>query len=500
MDFQIKFETYLARHGLKSEAMFQAIKDDIVSGRLEADCRLPSSRSLAEQYGLSRGTVNLVYDRLNSQGYTYAREGSGTYVMHGMYKLAAHTSDRTSHAGVMELDGKEGEVELSTWGNRLRQQPLLRSHRGRPCPGGQVPIEFLLGRVDLGYFPAKEWNRLMYEQVRESYNSQLSNAFETEGYGPLREGIAQHLRRTRGVMADTDDVVIVNGSQQAITLLVQLSVNPGDLVAVENPHYLGNRRAILAAGGQLELYPVDREGMVFEDTLTDARLLLTTTGRQFPTGAILSMERRLRLLRWADQAGALIIEDDYDSEHRYKGRPLEPLKALDQADRVAFIGTFSRTMMQDNRLAYVVLPRSWRTHFLKAKQLLEPHPSSILEQRALAEFMSRGLYERHLRRMRRVYKRRHELLQSLLQTHVGELFDIQDTDGGLHLYARWKHPSISMDRYMALCEENGVRFVDCRSYHAGDPVPSACFGFAHLDEQSLIQGAQRLRAAADGLD
>jgi GntR family transcriptional regulator/MocR family aminotransferase len=500
LDFQVRYDSYLLKYNHKSEALFQALKDDIVSGRLEYGTRLPASRMLAQRYGLSRGTVNLVYDRLSSQGYTRSQIGSGTYIMYKLDKPSRlnnlpDSNSRDYHQPSM--------INVSEWGRRLIEQPLLSSLPVRSAAASKPSIDFLLGKVDLSYFPAREWNRYMYEQVRSSYERQQSSAFQTGGYGPLRESIALHLRRTRGVVADPGDIAIVNGSQQALTLLVQLMINPGDPVILEDPHYLGIRRAVQAAGGLIYPQSVDREGIVIRDdgndAFTDARLLITTTGRQFPTGAVLSMERRLKLLRWAKRADALIIEDDYDSEFRFKGRPLEPLKSLDQADKVAFVGTFSRTMIQDLRIGYAVLPKGLTGIFMKAKQLFEPHPSSILEQRALAAFMSSGLYEKHLRRMRRVYKKRFEVIHELLQEHLSDVFDIHDADGGLHVYAEWKHTPTLMDKYIQLCEARGATFVDCRNYYMSRSIPAACFGFAHLDEQKLAEGVKRLRAAVEGL-
>lgn len=239
---------------------------------------------------------------------------------------------------------------------------------------------------------------------------------------------------------------------------------------------------------------VDDQGIRVPDV--KAKLAFVTPSRQFPTGAVLSLERRLHLLRWAERYNACIVEDDYDGEFRRKGRPVEPLKSLDKAGRVIHIGTFSRTMFADIRLGYVVAPPPLREALRRAKGLFEPHPVSILEQRALAEFMRSGLYERHLRRMNRLYKKRGELLAGLIREQLAAQFRVFDSDAGLHIYAIWRGSGEAYRRFAERCAENGVRWADAASYHIGGSVPCACFGFPHLDEAHIVEGVRRMVQAA----
>lgn len=482
MDVQLLYETHLKRNKRKTEALFHAIRESIMSGRLEPGSRLPSTRALAAQYGLSRGTVNTVYEMLQAQGYVQARPSSGTVVAYAGGRLRA--AARAAAA----------DAPLSAWGERIRGLPPARADAERAAEG---IIDFSLGKVALRHFPEKEWNRLLYAQVRGQYRFERADAHAAEGHAPLREGIARHLARTRGLAVTPEDIVITGGSHQALALLIQLTVDPGGAAVVENPGYAGTVRAIRAAGGVPVPCPVDRHGLVPEALPDGARLVAVTPGRQFPTGAVMPLERRLALLGYAERHGCWVIEDDYDSEFRYRGRPIEPLKTLDRSGRVVFVGTFSRTMLQDLRLGYAVLPPGLADAFRKAKRLYEPHPTAILEQRALAAFLNGGGYERHLRRMRRRYMRLSERLETLLRERVGRAFRVYPNDAGLHVYAEWRGSAASFARFAAACVRLRVRPADLRGHFLANAKPAAAFGFAHLEEDEMEEGVRRLAAAAE---
>lgn len=494
MPLQLLYETKLKQHRRKTQALFHALRESIMSGKLAAGERLPSTRALAEQYGLSRGTVNVVYDMLQAQGYVEARPGSGTVV--------AYTGGNV-HVPATDPDAATG---LSQWGERVNLLPesrmgstLVLGTDDAPARGehpAEGIIDFSVGRVDLRHFPVQVWNRLLFIQVRDQYEEERRDAYAAAGHRPLREGIARHLRRTRGLDVQPEEVVIVSGSHQALALLAQLIVDPGDAAVVEDPGYAGLARAIVASGGRVLPCPVDRNGLVTEALPADARMVVVTPGRHFPTGAVMPMERRLELLRHAEQSGCWIIEDDYDSEFRFRGRPIEPLKALDRSGRVVFIGTFSRTMMQDLRLGYAVLPPGLLEAFRKAKQLLEPHPVAILEQRALAAFLNGGEYERHLRRMRRLYMRRSEHFAALLQASLKHVFNVYPNDAGLHIFAEWTDTDEAFTRFLTACAALGVRVPDLRPAYTGAVRPAAAFGFAHLEEEVMAEGARRMAEAA----
>jgi GntR family transcriptional regulator/MocR family aminotransferase len=212
---------------------------------------------------------------------------------------------------------------------------------------------------------------------------------------------------------------------------------------------------------------------------------------------VLSLERRQALLQWAALRAAIIVEDDYDSEFRHHGRPIEPLKVLDTQGRVVYLGTFSKTMHEDLRLGYAVIPTGIREAFLKAKQLFEPHPAAILEQRALAVFMNNGQYERHLRRMKRVYSKRYAIIYTEMSQKLQDLFDFIPSDAGLHLFAWWRGSILEWNRYKKACEEAGVTWSNGDlAYMEREQRASVCFGFSHLQESEIIEGVAIMRRVA----
>ena len=285
-------------------------------------------------------------------------------------------------------------------------------------------------------------------------------------------------------------MILVNGSAQAITLLAQLLIDPGEPVVIEDPCYRGTRQAVETFGGRLLPSPVDEQGILVDDW--PARLLFVTPSRQFPTGAVLSLKRRQELLHWAARRNAVIVEDDYDSEFRHGGRPIEPLKALDTADRVVYIGTFSKTLFKNIRLGYAVVPNWLRDPFLKARHLYEPQQTSILQQRALADFMNGGHYERHLRRMKRIYSQKHKLCDRELRAQLGQAFDFVESDAGLHICGWWKGSDEDYIAFRRACLQHGVRFVEAAPYWIAGNKKGALFGFAHLTEDEIRTGIARM--------
>ncbi|NOV04292.1 MocR-like pyridoxine biosynthesis transcription factor PdxR [Paenibacillus planticolens] len=491
MEFHIPYHAYRNQYAGKYAALYHALHDSILANKLHCDTKLPSSRELAALYGLSRGTVNQVYDMLIAEGYLQAEVGKGTFVVY-----SGEQEKRQPYKGK--------DIRLSDWGVRVCEAERDWRGRGQRRELGQEQeqeqereqlreISFVMGRPHLDEFQRELWNRGMYEQVRRMTESPQEEAYVAEGHYALREAIAQHLRRMRGIDAPPERIVIVNGSMQAIALLTQVLVNEGDPVIVERPGYQGASRAVLAAGGVPIHADVDGQGLVPQPW--NARLLFVTPSRQFPTGAVLGLERRQQLLGWAAEQGAVIVEDDYDSEFRHRGRPIEPLKVLDQEGRVVYIGTFSKTMLQDLRIGYVVLPEALHDAFVAAKRLYEPHPSGLLEQRSLAAFMASGGYERHLRRMRRVYASKFLLLQALLQERLSTLFEWVESDAGLHLFGWWRGDARTYAAYAAECRKAGVTWSDAGSYGIPEGKAGACFGFAHLTEEEIRLGVAVLSEA-----
>jgi GntR family transcriptional regulator/MocR family aminotransferase len=481
VDFQIQYQSYKRKYQTKHLALYHALRDAIVSRQLTYLFRLPSSREMASLYELSRGTVNQVYEMLAAEGFVKTILGSGTFVAFG---------DENTQK---EIDQSANNVRLSYWGNALAAQKLREVNHVK-----DMTVNFKIGLPDLLHFPHGIWSRVMYAQVREMMESLQSEAFVTQGHLPLREATARYLLRARGIQATAEDIIILNGSMQGIALICQLLLNPGEAAIVESPGYSGFRKGIEAARGVVLEAKIDQSGVQPVDW--EAKLLFVTPSRQFPTGVVLPLERRQVLLEWAASSGAIIVEDDYDSEFRHHGRPIEPLKALDTVGRVVYIGTFSKTMYPDLRLGYVVVPAGLRDVFLKAKQLFEPHPTAILEQRALAVFMNSGQYERHLRRMKRIYSRRYQLIYSVMSHTLADLFDFIASDAGLHLFAWWKGSLVKWHRFKEACRKQGVIWAEGDfHYSEKEGRPAACFGFSHLQEAEIIKGIELMREAADRL-
>ncbi|ANE46120.1 hypothetical protein SY83_07325 [Paenibacillus swuensis] len=482
MDIQLVLYPYEQEHRFKYLALYHALRDAILGGTVIYGDKLPSTRQLAEQYGVSRGSVNEAYGMLIAEGYLDAVEGSGTYV--------AFKTDR----GDRIPQDDRGRVRLSAWGERVEGIGMRRANRVKQA----APLSFAMGVPDLSLFPLAEWTRLISAETRKLARVPRGDAWEAQGHRPLREAIALYLRRARGIAADPDDIVVFGGSMQALALLAQLLLDSGEPAVLESPGYPGADLAVRSAGGVPVYARVDEQGLVPEDW--PARMLIATPSRQFPTGRVLSLERRQSLLAWAERHGSVIVEDDYDSEFRWGGRPIEPLKALDRAGRVVYVGTFTKTMLPDLRIGYALLPRRLTGAAAAAKALYEPHPTAVLEQRALAAFMRSGAYERHLRRMTRLYGRKAKALAALLQSHLADAFEIIPSDAGMHIFGWWRGSASLYNEYRYTCFASGVSWTDGTGYDLADRRPSACFGFSHLSEEEWVRGVRIMHEVWLNLD
>jgi GntR family transcriptional regulator/MocR family aminotransferase len=470
----------MERYTTKYEILYYALRDSMIEGKLAHGDRLPSSRELARRYGFSRGTVSNVLEALTAEGYVASVVGSGTYVSF----QAANTS---------VLPSTKRKVRLSDWGERLIS-PVMKGReansRIQGASNSSGTVSFQLGITDMSPFSKEAWNRCLYEEARTMTEKASVDAHKPLGVLALREAIAKHLQRSRGIVADVQQIAIVNGSMQAIALLTQLLTGPGDAVIAESPGYRGIQTAVLATGARLIEGEVDDHGLVPQSW--NAKLLFVTPNRQYPTGAVLSMERRQLLLLWAAEQSAFIVEDEYDSDFRHRGKPIETLKSLDKsAELVLYTGTFSKTMMTDIRLGFVVLPMVLVEPFARAKALYEPHPSAILEQRALAAFMSSGLYERHLRRMKRIYSHKFALLRDALKRLPVPVRWVEG-NAGLHIFGWWTGTPEQYEAYEKACREAGVEWAQDRTVR--DRI-GISLGFSHLTHDDMIAGIERMSEA-----
>jgi GntR family transcriptional regulator/MocR family aminotransferase len=465
---------FLPRH----RQVFTQIRDAIRDGRLLSGDRLPPTRELALALGVARNTVARAYDDLLAEGYIVGRVGSGSYVSPGL-----------------ALPRSPGVP-----GNRT-----AAAMPGRAAPAA-LPIDFRPGIPDWDAFPRGLWHRLLGRALR-SKSEELRRYGDPAGLPSLREAIGRHLAVSRGVAAPAEQVVIVNGSQQALDLIARLFLRRGDTVALEDPGYPDARRVLGGPDRRQMFVPVDGEGidvaMLEKMTRRRAapRLLYVTPSHQFPTGAVLSLSRRLALLGWAARRNVLVVEDDYDSEFRTPGRIVESLQGLDRSRKVVYIGTFSTVLFPPLRVGYVVLPPEMAEPFARAKWLAD-RQTPTLEQLALTDFLQEGHFERHLRRMRRLVAARRDAMRAALRESFGDLLEVSDALVGMHVMVR-----LTAVRRGVLAAEMEGRVLDAAArrgvavYPAGScfslPSRRATFvlGFAALDEDLIREGVGKLAEA-----
>ncbi len=398
-----------------------------------------------------------------------------------------------------------GARRLSRWGANLdeAQAQLWHADGALAERFGPAAFDFRPGRPDWDAFPRDLWSRLAARRVRGD-SATLASYGDPAGYGPLREAIARHLASSRGVRCDAEQVVVVNGSQQGVDLLVRLWLNPGERAALEDPGYQGAALALRAHGMRVMPIPVDDDGLDIAAIPSAAdpdapRLVYVTPSHQYPTGATLSLPRRLRLLEWAARRGALVVEDDYDSEFRYTGRPLESLQGLDRAGVVTYIGSFSKVLFPPLRVGYVVLPPDLREPFVAAKWLAD-RQTATLDQQVLSDFIEDGHFERHLRRMRRLYAGRRDALLSALREQLGGIVTPGGDGAGLHLVA-WLPDGWDAAHLSRRAAAHGVAAPPIAPYYQGGRArPGLMLGFAALDEATIVEGVRRLARAASDLD
>jgi GntR family transcriptional regulator/MocR family aminotransferase len=460
--------------------LYDALRAAIVEGRVMPGTRLPSTRALAEDLGVSRSTITSSFAQLHSEGYLQATTGSGTFVCNDLPDdlPSAHTR-RGARA-----DG--ASIRLSTYGALLAEAGPLEP------PRVAGTIDFRDGRPAFDHFPFDEWRRCISAAAKRE-GAWLDYRPDPAGHPPLREAIAEYLGRARAVLCSADDVVIVSGSQQAIDIVARVLIEPGDVVALEEPGYLGAQRTFAANGADLRAIPVDADGIrvdLLAPQAAGARLVYVTPSHQFPLGVVLSSERRRQLLAWAEEAGAVIVEDDYDSAYRYEGRPIPALFGLDRSERVVYVGTFSKTMFPALRVGYVVVPPALREVVFAAKAFSD-RQSPILEQRALATFITDGGFERHLRRMRILYRARRAALLAALRYYIGDDVEVIGDRAGMHLVARL--PVGDSRAFAARALQAGVVLMSTEAHHLHASVPGEfIFGFAEHDESTMDDGIARL--------
>jgi GntR family transcriptional regulator/MocR family aminotransferase len=473
----MQFAIPLSRKGVPlRNQIYAGLRGAILSGTFGSDTRLPSTRDLAEQLGISRSVVLEAYDQLLAEGFVVGRSGSGTYVAQGL------SSNRL-------VSKKSTTPRLSSFGSAAADAAATLDISGRP-PRYRYDFKFGRSESDIETFPFEHWQRILTRRARKASVAELDYG-PAAGNSVLREAICTHLRRSRSVICDPSEVIIVNGSQQALDLIARVLLERGDRVAIENPSYQGTRQILLAAGARLIPVPVDREGLNPAELPRDARLCFVTPSHQFPTGAILPLIRRLAVLEWANLTNAVIVEDDYDGEFQYEGRPLESLQGLDTDGRIIYVGTFSRTVFPSLRVGYLVVPKSLIAAFTGAKWINDQH-SAILEQQTLAEFIATGAYERHLRRVRRRNSARREALLHAIDKYLRERVDVTGDGAGAHV-AIWPKRHVSEAGLIDAAGARGVGLYGMSRYYVTKTAQTGVLlGYSRMKEAEIREGIRRL--------
>ena len=467
------------RRGSLFRQVYLGLREGILSGNLRGGEKLPSTRDLAEQLGISRTVVLVAYDQLLAEGFAVGRSGSGTYVASGV--------------GARRPAPTESSVQLhlSRFGSRAAEAWARVKYPRRRGPS--LAYDFAYGRSDLETFPFAMWRRMLLRCARKAPVRELD-------YGPagghlgLREAICSHLRRSRAVKCDASQVIVVNGSQQALDLIARVLIERGDRVAIEDPSYQGTREILCARGARLLPVAVDRDGLDPARLPSSARIVFVTPSHQFPTGGVLPLRRRIELLQWAKRSRAAVVEDDYDGEFRYDGQPLESLQGLDQEGRVLYIGTFSRTVFSSLRIGYLIAPKALVPAFTAAKWLCDRH-TATLEQETLAEFIDSGVYERYLRRVRRRNAARRAALLDSIANYLGDRVEITGEGAGAHVVL-WTRHAGDEESLIARAAARGVGVYGVSPYFL---KPSSrkgiMLGYSRLREREIGEGIRRLSEA-----
>ena len=467
--------------------LYTELRAAILDGRLHRSARMPSTRSLAKQYSLSRGTVMAAFDQLRGEGYTWTQVGGGTYVASGLpdrSMAAAHT-------------GPILDLPQSTSGVSKHARKAIEGVRVLPA-SHSLAKAFRTYEPAVDLFPVNLWARVAGRVLRNAPRS-LYGQGAPGGYQPLRKAIAEYVGSARGVRCDAAQVIVTSGAQQGLDLVARILLDPGDTVWMEDPGYPGASFTLRAAGAKLVHVPVDNEGLMVDSARKLApapRLAYVTPSNQFPLGVTMSLDRRLALLKWAVKSGAFIVEDEYDAEYRYFGRPMAALQSLDRSGCVVYIGTFTKMLFNALRLGFIVVPERLVPAFEATRSFVDRHPPT-LDQAILAEFILEGHFGHHVRRMRQTYAERAWALQDAAAKRLNGLIDVVEPVAGMRTIG-WLNtdaPDIAIaERGRSLgLELTALSEFSVRNSHP----PALILGFAACNASELRRGVGVLATALE---
>ena len=463
--------------------IYNAYRNAVVERRLRPNERVPSTRTLATELGVSRIPVLNAYSQLLAEGYFESRVGAGTIVSS---TLPDQVTSSQRRAVLQRVERAPRSISRAC-------SSLPTIEKILPWLGGRWG-SFILGQPALDQFPYKIWSRMVARRCRKM-NVASMHYSDPMGSKGLREAIAAYVRTARGVRCETEQVMIVSGSQQALQISARVLLDPGSRVWLEEPGYRFAQNVFTLNGCQIVPVPVDGEGLNVAagiEKCRNAQAVLVTPSHQYPLGVTMSASRRLQLLEWSQRSASWIIEDDYDSEYRYDSMPIASLQGLDLESRVVYIGTFSKVLFPSLRLGYIVIPQDLVERFLAVRLTIDISPSTFL-QTVLTDFICEGHFSRHIRRMRSLYHERRSALLNSLNTELGVPVTVKGEQAGMHLCITL--PNGLRDAEIA---ERAARqrlwLAPLSRYYLQPPVQQGfVLGFSNTPVEAMSQSVRRLR-------
>jgi GntR family transcriptional regulator/MocR family aminotransferase len=463
--------------------LYTELRAAILDGRLKPGARMPSTRSLGMQYSLSRGTVVAAFDQLHAEGYTRAEVGSGTYVASGV------------RDGLLHTPRKPADLPTSKAMLSKRAQQFLKDVEVTPV-SRSVGKAFRSHEPAIDLFPVDLWARVASRVLRRAPRSLYGHG-NAGGYQPLRRAIAEYVGSSRGVRCSAEQIIITSGTQQALDLVARLLLSAGDQVWMEDPGYYRALQALRTTGARIVPVPLDEDGLSVKagrKLAPKAKLAYVTPANQFPMGVTMSADRRLDLLSWAASANAWIIEDEYDAEYRYSGRPVAALQAVDSSGCVIYLGTFTKLLFNALRLGFMILPERLVEAFTSARTLVDLYPPT-LDQAILAEFMTEGHFGHHVRRMRHTYAERMDALKVAADKQLAGVLEVVRAGAGIRTLGwlkTWKSDHEASQR----ARKCGLEVSPLSMFTAKYQQPPALMlGFASCNPTELQRGVSVLASA-----
>jgi len=464
--------------------LYDELRAAILAGHLRPGARIPATRDLAEQYGLSRPTIVTAFEQLRAEGYVEGKTGSGTYVSQTLPDEVLQAPRSQARVGA-----RHRRLALSAYARRVRPFVGADSGPARAFRATQPALEA---------FPTELWAQVAARRLRRVSVGLLSGG-EALGYRPLREAVAEYLNTSRGVNCSAEQVVINSGVQEALDRAAHLLLDAGEPVWMEEPGYPGAAATFRAVGARICRIPVDSEGLSLEAGQRRwpvPRLAYVTPAHQFPLGMTMSLRRRLALLEWAGRSRTMVFEDDYDSEYRYSGRPIPALQGLDRAGVVIFAGSFTDVLFPALRLGYLVLPPDMVDVFAAAESVSTHHPP-LIEQAILCDFIREGHFARHVRRMRQLYAERLSVLVESVQRQLAGVLELSSVEAGLRTVG-WLQGGVSAENVSRAAAKRNVEAVPLsRCAYGRSPRNALLLGFAAVDEKELKRGVEELAWAVE---